>query len=504
MRLSNFPLLISFRGARYVLADEQQKLERFLASAQKAFIKLLATDGAAVSLAKAALEKYPGKEKAAREYWIKHARGLDSVKGFLGKFDPTGSKQTVILQRIRDAVFGGNQSKVWEKLHNTIFESYVAWKQEKAKEPLYQTGLPEDVVRKLFPKSFAVDVDPDRNIVQEFEVFGSEKRSLERKRRSMLKIIENWNRLTEQVNKDLQAEDPQRRLTALVTSLIMATGIRVGGGRTQLKDESGKAVKDEEGNPVYMDTFGATTLKPEHIKFIRDDYMLIEFPGKAGTVNIAGLSDPQIVAAIKEQLSNVKDTLSGEADKSELLFRTKDGRKVSGDLVNAYIQRILGPEVSAHSFRHLKATETFFSRLKARESHLAKKLLEIKKAAIDDLRGHVVSEIYNALWSTAEETREMLSHEDVGTTLEYYIHPRVILNFLSGAGLDKALDVVVGEGRGLKLKFDPVEFVVKMQEKVQERHTAKVFTGNTTFFLGDKFVEYDVDDAILDLIVEEE
>jgi len=494
--MSSTPSTISFRGALYVLADEQRNVKRFLGRAQKAFLALLSPDSTAVHLAQRALENHPDDIKAAKAYWLRHAKALAEVQSFIKKFDRTGKKSKTILNRLRAAVFGADQAQTWQSLATLLTSGYVEWKREQAKAPLYESGLPEEIIKELFPKSFAVEVDPDQKIVREFEVFGNERKTIEKKRRAMVTIVKNWNKLVEQVNRDLESSDPVLKLTALATSIVMSTGIRIGSGRSQLKDDSGSSVKDEHGKPVYISTFGATTLKPEHVKFVRDDYLLMEFPGKAGTVNIATLSDPQLIGALKAQLNAVKEEIETGDGEDLFLFKTKDGRKISAKLVNRYIQKILGPNVSAHNFRHLKATETFYQSLRNREKHLARRLFDARHLAVDDLRKRVVSEVYNVLKSAAEETQEYLSHDKVETTLESYIHPNVVLTFLTDAGLEPALDAVIGDGRGLQLSFDPLDFF----SKVQERHVAAdTVTASTKFFYGDKFVDYDVDDTIVDL-----
>ncbi len=93
----------------------------------------------------------------------------------------------------------------------------------------------------------------------------------------------------------------------------METGIRPG-------KEGNAAFKTVNGEKVEVETFGAITLGPGHVKFIRDNFAQLEFIGKKGSVNTAQLADVDILKVLNEYVRRAMS--SG----SKYVFVTKAGR----------------------------------------------------------------------------------------------------------------------------------------------------------------------------------
>lgn len=489
----------------YVLADdrehdaakkkklpEEKSRDRWLRSARKAFEGLLGEDGPATTLRRAAEERHPDDPKKAIAYWRKGALNEPEIKKYVARFDILKNKSKYILKRVEEAAFGVvSTRKAFKKLQSTLMSLYQQKRMQQAKEPL-QERLPEAFVADMLPKTFGVDINPDGELVSEFQVFGTKKKTIETKRKAMLVLIRNWNKLAERVNADLESTDPATRLKAIIVSILMSSGIRVGEGKSKLRDSDGKVVKDENDEPVFVDTFGATSLLPEHVDFVKDNVARLDFLGKSAHRNIVDLTDDQLVAALREQIAAV-----AEQRNTKYLFVLPDGNRISDKMVNNYIKKIVGKDVSAHNFRHLKAVETFFATVRRQQEVLADKLRELKGLAKQEMMDKTTQLVHAHLKSALEQTQETMHHEDVSTTIESYLHPRVILEYLSNAGLERALEVVLGDGHGIVVKFDPVAFYEAVVGSPMVEAAKK--QSGLAFYYGDRFVDYDIDDAIGDL-----
>lgn len=115
---------------------------------------------------------------------------------------------------------------------------------------------------------------------------------------------------------------------AAVIKLIALTGMRVGG-----EDDTGAEVQ----------AYGATTLKPEHVK-IEEGTATLEFTGKKGVANTYVVSDPEVVQDLKTRIEGG----------SETLFQTNDDK-----VRKALAQFTPGEQkFKTHDLRGWKATDT--------------------------------------------------------------------------------------------------------------------------------------------------
>lgn len=488
----------------YVLADdrehdaaqkklkEEQDRDRWLREMRKAFEPLFSDDSPAIVLRREANERFPDDSKKARTWWRKKALQDPEISKFVNRADRLKRNAKTILARIEAVAFGDQaRRKSWEALQRTLMNIYRDARQQQAQKQLQQR-LPEAFAASLFAKSFGVDVSPDGKLINEFQLFGTKVKTIESKRKAMLTIVKNWNKLVERVNEDLSSSDPAQRLKAIIVSILMSTGIRVGEGKSKIRDHLGRIILDEQMEPVRVDTFGATSLQPEHIDFVRDNFAQISFLGKGAKRNVVDLSDAQLITALREQIAAVAENRD-----AKYLFVLPSGNRISDKVVNRYIQSIVGKEVTAHNFRHLKSIETFFTQLRQQQEDLSEKLRELKglakKEMIEKTSDIVLAHLQNAL----EQTQQKLHHKDVATTIESYLHPRAILEYLSNAGMDRALEVVLGDGHGIVVRFDPEDFYEKVVGSPMT--TAAKGGSGTMFYYGDRFVDYDIDDAIEEL-----
>ena len=105
-----------------------------------------------------------------------------------------------------------------------------------------------------------------------------QKREIEKFNKA-IELRHNIERIKEHIMKNLDAEDPLRRKVATVCYLIDRLKIRVG----------------DEKDPDEADTVGASTLRPEHIKFGDDGEVIFNFLGKDSVPHVFKVKLPKIV-----------------------------------------------------------------------------------------------------------------------------------------------------------------------------------------------------------------
>ena len=120
-----------------------------------------------------------------------------------------------------------------------------------------------------------------------------QKREIEKFNKA-IELRHNIERIKEHIMKNLDAEDPLRRKIATVCYLIDRLKIRVG----------------DEKDPDEADTVGASTLRPEHIKFGDDGEVIFNFLGKDSVPHVFKVKLPKIVIRnLKEFSANAKSAI---------------------------------------------------------------------------------------------------------------------------------------------------------------------------------------------------
>ncbi|KYH42749.1 MAG: 2-alkenal reductase [Candidatus Bathyarchaeota archaeon B63] len=119
-----------------------------------------------------------------------------------------------------------------------------------------------------------------------------------------IELRRNIERIKRHINENLDADDLIRRKTATVCYLIDRLKIRVG----------------DEKDPEEADTVGASTLRPEHIKFEDDGTVIFNFLGKDSVPHIFKVRLPEIV------IRNLKEF---SADAESTIFEGVNSKRVS-------------------------------------------------------------------------------------------------------------------------------------------------------------------------------
>lgn len=313
-----------------------------------------------------------------------------------------------------------------------------------SQEPL--STIPPDI-RAFLPPKIALEVDPSGALVRLTDRFANEERTLEVKIDQLKAIMRNIDQIRNQLNADLRAEDEGIRIAALVTLLILETGIRPGDvGTAAHVYELVEGVRQK----VLVETFGATTLRPGHVILMPDGSVELRFVGKKGTLNIAVVHDPLTI----EALLFYRDRAI--ANQSPDLLVMANGRKFTYRmLLNYFSMRF--PEYDPTDFRKLRAAEIAYQTLRNAQAELYREIRSFVELTEDQLKSRIVDSVKAIVADAVEQARAGLSHKDKSETIESYLDPRMILQFLSRGEMAATLrDAILDDS--LVIQFDPLHF----------------------------------------------
>jgi len=436
-------------------AKDVKARKRHIADALKAFKTLLKELQPYADQANAAL---PGDDKESLSRrgraFIKMVKVLPEVQDYLNTWVGTPvqnpkaqSWRSQVIYQARNYLCYPDQfplDKVLIEVGKQADKGFEAIAIAESQAPLRET-VPEDI-RAFLPKNIVVEVDQSGVISKVTDRFENEHVTLAKKIEKMHKIVKHYNKIARQVKKDLKSNDELTRMAALITAIIMETGIRPG-------KEGNHVVKMEDGKEIEIETFGAITLGPKHVKFVRDSFASMEFIGKKGGTNMASLSDAAILKILKGYVEKAKK------GGSKFIFTTDRGEQFTYTDLQRYFRERLG-DFAPTDFRKLKATETVLNNLREAQADLYSRIKGFAKEQGDDLRERVAKEIAATLDAAYHKAQEALSHEDVATTIRSYVNPEIVLRFLSQGGVADTLEQAILGGK-TKLLFDPQTFVQK-------------------------------------------
>ncbi len=364
----------------------------------------------------------------------------DFLSGYFGETPATQSKAANLLKKV---VFGEKGlTEGLEALGNLTSESYIARELRKDQAPL--EVIPPNI-RVFLPKKLVVEVDPDGVMKRVTERFANEEKTFEYKIQQMQNIVRSYNKIVGQVKNDLNSPDEITKLCAIVTSIIMETGIRPGSIGNAAN------IRGPDGEKILIETFGATTLGPDHIQFVRDNFAKIEFFGKKGTLNVGYLANTDILKILQDLVAKAR------TGGFRYIFRTSSGQDFDYPDLKRYFEKNF-KNIDPTDFRKLRAAETIFTELTKAQEALYAKIREFVALETQDLKERILEAIREALEGAIEKSREALSHKDRSETIESYLDPRITLQFLSRGTLAKTLHEAILDNH-LVVQFDPMKFV---------------------------------------------
>jgi integrase len=356
-------------------------------------------------------------------------------------------------------VFGAKQKDALIEVGKQAYKGFQAIVMAGAQAPLREVVPAE--LREFLPKNIVVEVDEHGFISKITDRFENEHDTLDKKIRKMRRLVADYNEIAQAVKADLRNPDEMIKLSALVTAVIMETGIRPG------KAGNG-VVKVVNGEDISIETFGAVTLGPQHVKFIRRGFARLEFAGKKGGNNIAQVSDQEIVKILQVY---VKKAL--KQGTPYIFVTTKGDRFTYTDLQRYFRERMEG--VAPTDFRKLRATAAVLEALHAEQTNLYARIRGFATDQKEDLKERVAHEIAETLKAAIETAQGALSHESAKTTVRAYINPEVIFRFLSNASVDAKLEQAILTGQQ-RLQFSPEKFVGLAKFLGQQSKTASLQT----------------------------
>ena len=456
--MANAPSIAEvLRLAAGLLAPEKQfqkdktGLARHQRDTRKKFAALLA---ALQPLYQRTVELLPGKDvealKSRGRAFVKLIKDDPRVTGFQDKYIGTTeddakaySWRNAVVYLLRDLSLGILAVKdAQTKLDTIAANGYQALAMSESQGPLRKT-LPEQL-RAFLPTNVVVEVDKDGVISQVTDRFENERFTLGEKIKRLRQIVSQYNEIAKKVKHDLRSSDEITKLCALVTAIIMETGIRPGA-------EGNAAFKTINGEKVEIETFGAITLGPAHVKFVRDNFTQLEFIGKKGGLNTATLNDSQIIHILNEY------TTKALTKGSKFVFVTAEGQTVSyTDLQRYFRERFKG--IAPTDFRKLKATETVLNSLREQQEDLYQRIRDFAKDESQNLAERVVELLVATIETAMKQAQGALSHDSVETTRGAYIDPQVLLAFLSTGRASASMQDAILDNK-IQLAFDPMKFI---------------------------------------------
>lgn len=370
------------------------------------------------------LETWVGPERAERRMraWRGNLTKI-MVKRLLGEVGPRGAKALV------------------EKEIGKSVVPLLLWSD---RAPMRER-IPESLLS-LLPPNLVVEVDPDGRIERVTSRFGNQTWNWAYKTEQLRRLVREYNRIVKRVKRDLGSQDPDTRMSAIITSIIMETGIRPSArGRGKIDKDTG----------LLIETFGAVTLKPEHIRFLREDFAEIEFRGKmqyeeGGRTNLARLRDPVLIKILQKTVEGAR---KGGFDQ---VFWKADGTPYDYVDLERYF-RARFKDFNPTDFRKLRATEALLQDLQDQRDALQEEVASFAEQNQEDLAERAAERLAEAIREAQERAREALSHDEgsaLKVTQSKYIDPGVLLRLFSTGQIANTMKEAILQGRET-LEFNP-------------------------------------------------
>lgn len=430
-----------------------KRTSNFKDRALEGFKKLLKSLKSSASSIK---QEFP-KERQLREL-KKIVAEMPEVKAYLVKYvgplteDSFRSKRNKTLKTLSQCLLGeisnSTAMSTIEDLAIKCCRDLSLYKKQKK----YLQTIPKEL-RAYLPDTLIIDVDSNNRIKYVGEAFANKTYTVAEKALSQKKLLNEYSDIGERLKSSLSSNEECEKISSLVSLVILETGIRPG----------------RHGNTVEIDgeqveTFGATTLKREHITFKSDGTAVLRFIGKKGAVNRAVVQDPQTVKHLKEYADRFK------THDSDYLFVFEDGSEYQYRQLKAFFNKSF-PEVKITDLRKLRATEEVYEYIREERDDLMRKIKSYVDLETEEAEQKVIQDIAKLFEDAHNKAQIALSHESSKTTKQSYINPDVILHFLSTSNLKGDLRDCILKGN-TTLRFDPMMFIRESQKVSFQRHPA--------------------------------
>lgn len=438
-----------------VRRQQERDLNRYISDVGVQLQRLVEQGSKARKLYEKFVEEFPGRNVGSvlshrQRAWVKEAKNVSEIMEFAEYIGGPDRKEGSALYVVRDVV---SNQKLLRDAKESVEKMARTWFKEKFGEEkdvsveLEKGGYPADF-RQFLPPDISFEVGPTRELLSIVEIFGREKKNWNTMMKKLEFIVLKFNDIVRRIKQDMKSGDEAVRLQALMMAITIETGLRPGavGNKANVRNS-------ETGEKEEVDTFGITTLHPSDVKFIRDNFAELNFVGKKGTQQVATLTDAEVLKALKEAVDST--TLDGGTD---MIFITKSGEHVDDDMLRKYCRDIWG-EITPTDFRKLRATQQFYDSLKKRLDGMREQFRSVVETGKVELKEMVVEKVMAVLKEALGEAQVVLNHKDVETTIETYVDPRVVVNFLNQGGLDDTLEDILVNNKNVRVVFDFEAFV---------------------------------------------
>lgn len=367
------------------------------------------------------------------------------------------SRVNTFLYTIRDMYFSPeklNPSALFDlKLAGIIKSSHKSKILNEERDAL-QSIIPQTFL-KFLPKTLIVEVDKNNKIKAIKSKFAEKLDDIGSKIERQKILLSNLTKLETKLKKDLNSPDHDTRMKALIVYIMFDTGIRPGQEDNKIKLKDLDVEKDEDGEEIdqFLETYGAITLNKHHIKFIRENFLRLEFVGKKGIINLADVNDSVIVKAITDLVNKTRAN-----KKSNFLFLDFQGNVFDQSKITSYLRAIV-PGLNLTDFRKLKSTRVLLEALRKKQTMILGMVYDITQEQVENAKDEIIEVIRDVVDQAYRESVHALSHQSINTTIKSYINPQVLLNFLAtGKVADKLEDIVF---KDQKLVFDLQVFITQ-------------------------------------------
>ena len=214
---------------------DQKARDRHVVNAGKAFKKLLQV---LKPYGESATSDFKGRDKASRSRrgraFVKYVKDLPAMTEYLDTWIGTTDQhakayswRNAIIYQARDVLTQGKSIRdALVEVGKQAFKGFQAIEMAKSQAPL-RAAIPEEL-RNFLPENIVVEVDETGNIERITDRFENEHLTLGKKIDKMHALVRDYNKIAKQVKKDLKSGDEVMKLSALITAIMMETGIRPG------------------------------------------------------------------------------------------------------------------------------------------------------------------------------------------------------------------------------------------------------------------------------------
>lgn len=134
----------------------------------------------------------------------------------------------------------------------------------------------------------------------------------EKKSHRVRTLLKKFPRIQTQVNRDMKNLKGVDKRAALATKVIMYYGVRAGNEKSaEGYNTNPHPLMKNRPEPKFVQTYGLTTLKKEHVAF-EGDKAVLHFSGKKSVEQSIDITQKDLVEGLKELVEKQKgDTLFG-------------------------------------------------------------------------------------------------------------------------------------------------------------------------------------------------